>query len=76
MAADLVGNYFMGDPEAQTSDQDGQSGARDKRAVEAWEAVILPLRGGGEKEPLTCEDGEGGGSKNRTCDLSIISAAL
>jgi hypothetical protein len=28
------------------------------------------------KGPLTCENDESGGSKNRTCDLSIISAAL
>jgi integrase len=75
-AADVVGTYFMGDPKESAPDSDREAVARDKRAMEPSDAAILPLRRAPSKEPVTSEDEESGGSKNRTCDLSIISAAL
>jgi hypothetical protein len=38
--------------------------------------AVIVLAGVALIVPLTCENDESGGSKNRTCDLSIISAAL
>ena len=76
LAADVIGNYFLSDLRVPASDQHEEGGERDKRAMETLKGGTLHLLSAGEKEPLTWEDDKGGGSKNRTCDLSIISAAL
>jgi integrase len=76
LAADVVGNFFLPKTGASPDGQTVETAARDKRAMETSTGVGLHLVRGEEKEALTCDDDESGGSKNRTCDLSIISAAL
>ncbi len=76
LAADVVGNFFLGGSAMSSDAPTAEFAARDKRAMETSKEVELHLVTDAAKSPVTCEDDESGGSKNRTCDLSIISAAL
>ena len=58
--------------------RDGKSAeitSRETR-METSRGIESHLVKGEAKRHVTCEGDESGGSKNRTCDLSIISAAL
>ncbi len=79
-AAEALGNHFLGSPEAEEpSEITPANPSRATRAMNArWMPSGDPNGHPGETEETASEQGDdvGGASKNRTCDLSIISAAL